>query len=136
MRLNSSVKPVMKRIALFSLLLILPALFVVGEVRYASQIRPTGVRTIAQHLKRFGDPQRVYQVERDGTVYYELQGFPGGHPPHLAVPSSAPAYIYDREGRLIDWCPDPGDMPQHRQKWPKTSDAPIDIDTFLFQHRR
>jgi hypothetical protein len=121
-----------KRFAPIALLLMLPALWLAGEMRYAARIRPTGIRTVAQHFERFGRTHAVYPVRRanDDEVYYEVQGFPGGGPPLLAAPSDAPAYVYDRDGVLVDWCSDPGDSPEYRLKWARVAEESLDVEAF------
>ena len=112
------------------LLSLVPALLAVGEVRYARSIRPDGVTTVAGHVARFGTPRSVREVGRVGETFYEIQGFPGGQAPPLAFPSGPPAYVYDRGGRLVDWCPDPGDQPSHRLRWPGKPGPPLDDVAF------
>ncbi len=122
-----------KKIAPLVVLLLIGSTLVIGEVRYAAQIQPNGVRTLTQHLQRFGEPRLIYRIAHQDGPYYELQGFRGGKSPLFAFPSSEPAYIYDSKGQLIDWCSDPGDRPTHREKWPKLSETPVDILTFRTQ---
>ena len=123
-----------KKLLPYALLLLLPVVWIVGEVRYAHRINPEGVRTLSEHFQRIGSPQRIYKVQRaDGTFYY-LSGFPDGHPPRLALPSSPPAYIYDHSGNFVDWCPDPGDRcPGWFDRWPTDSKAALDINAFRQQ---
>src|SRR5262249_22573073 len=33
------------------------------------------------------------------------------------LPSGSSAYVFDRSGKLVDWCPDIGDNPKFDQKW-------------------
>lgn len=72
-----------------------------------------------EFVERFGDPSAVYVVSRGGTSHFELVGkMPG--PLSFALPSAPAVYVFDPEGRLVDWCGDPGNDPRHRQKWPRT----------------
>ncbi len=126
-----------KRLRTVALFLTLPAVWIAGEIRYASRIRPGDVRTVAQHFTVLGCPQAVYLVRHaSGEICYELEGFPGGGPPLLAAPSSAPAYIYDGDGTFLDWCVDPGDSPLYRRKWPRVVGEPINIDAFHAKFNR
>lgn len=122
-------KPLVKRLCFYGALLFLPCVWIGSEVLYAVHIRPTGVHTVADHVRRFGEPQFVYEVVRDGRTYYEFTGFSPAAPPLLAVPSSAAAYIYDQKGQFTDWCSDPGDSPAYRQAWPRVPDMRLDIQT-------
>jgi len=115
-------------------MLFFPVLLWLGsELYYASSIRPRGVRTLADHYRRFGEPRRISQVLRDGTNYYELSGRMSSFP-LLAFPSAPPAYIYDEGGRLVDWCPDPGDRPAFRQHWLRASVQPVEPSGFRQKH--
>jgi hypothetical protein len=106
--------------------LLIPVLLWVGsEVYYASRIRPHGVRTLAEHYRRFGEPHRISRLHRDGTNYYELSGRASGFP-MIAFPSSPPAYVYDESGTLVDWCPDPGDRAAYRERWSRAGSQPVE----------
>ncbi len=122
-----------KSIAPLTILLVMVSVVVISEIRYAASIQPNGVRTLAQHIQRFGNPRFVYRVAHQDSACFELQGFPDGARPSFAFPSSAPAYNYDSKGELIDWCPNPGDIPKHREKWPRLSETPIDLQEFRKQ---
>lgn len=94
-----------------------------SELLYASRINPTGVRTVKDHFQRFGEPQFVYEVQHDGSTFYEIIG---SAPSLLALPSSPPAYIYDPQGRFVAWCSDPGDQPAFRRAWRRLTVQPLD----------
>ena len=94
-----------------------PILYLIGSAWYwSAAIRPEGVHTVVEHFKRFGEPRRASRLQRDGTNYYELSGIHVAAPV-LVFPSAPPAYIYDSAGQLVDWCPDPGDMPGYPDRW-------------------
>jgi hypothetical protein len=119
----------------WTLVILLPIAYLVGsEIYYASTIRPRGVQTVADHFLRFGEPRRVFQLQRDGHTYYELSGITRKRSslalPVLALPSSPPAYVYDESGKFVDWCSDPGDRPAFRAHWPRTGAQPIEPVTF------
>ena len=67
-------------------------------------------------------------LERDGQSYYEFNG--RVDPPWwcLAVPSGAPAYVFDERGQSVEWCGDPGDSPRYRQRWHLKSTTKVEID--------
>lgn len=94
-----------------------------SELVYSSRICPTRVRTVADHLQRFGEPQSVHEVRHEGGTFYE---FTGSTDSLFALPSSPPAYIYNSQGRLVAWCRDPGDQPEFEQVWRRTSTPPLD----------
>ena len=122
-------KPIVKRLLSYGALLLLPASWLGSEFLYAARIRPSDIHTMADHVRRFGEPRYVYEAKRDGGTFYEFTGFSLAAPPLLAVPSSPPAYIYDSYGHFVDWCSDPGDQPEHYKKWPRASNAPLDVQT-------
>jgi hypothetical protein len=117
------------------LVLSLPLLLIAGEIRYAHSVEPIGVRTIGDHLRRFGNPKFITHVQRTGdpAVYYEVSGFPEGRPPRLAFPSSMPAYVYDGSGVLIDWCYDPGDTDHWNKIWKRVSKPHFDVEPTIKQ---
>ena len=128
--MNSTVKKLLP----YTLLLGLAAAWIVGEVRYSHRIDPGGIRDLSEHFQRFGSPQRIYRVSRADATFYYLSGFPDGQPPRFAYPSSPPAYIYDQNGRFVDWCSDPGDCsPDWSNRWPMRSELPLEIDAFRQQ---
>ena len=64
-----------RKIVGWTLLVLLPIAYLVGsEIYYAASIRPDGVQTVADHFRRFGEPRRITQLQRDGGTYYELSG--------------------------------------------------------------
>ena len=127
-----------KRIAQLSWWLLPLLLWIGSEVYYAARIRPKGVRTLADHYRRFGEPRRITSFQRGGTNFYELSGHisraRAGGIPLLVFPSSPPAYVYDQTGALVDWCSDPGDQPSYRARWPQTGTQPVEPATFRAQY--
>jgi hypothetical protein len=104
----------------------LAAYWIGSEVSYARSISPKGIVTVRDFFDRFGEPQRIRMVEREGKVFYEFTGrLPSSW--SAAVPSSAPAYVFDEQGQFVAWCRDPGDAPSHRRTWPLQSTNQIEI---------
>lgn len=121
-----------------ALLLSTPFLLIAGEWRYAHAVSPKGVRTIDDHLDRFGAPTFVTRVKhsKGGDIHFEFSGFPNSKIPRLALPSAMPAYVYDGDGELVDWCRDPGDTNQWRTTWCPTSDPDFDVWPVIKQLQR
>jgi hypothetical protein len=94
----------------------LAAYWIGANVHYARSISPKGISTVRDLFNRFGEPRRIQMVERDGQVFYE---FTGQWPSRwvMALPSDPPAYVFDEQGRYVDWCSDPGDAPSYRRIW-------------------
>lgn len=124
----------LKKLLPYTVLLVFPAALMVGEWLYARRIHPDGVTNITEHFERLGPPQQIHRIGRRDGIYYYLSGFPDGHPPLLALPSSPPAYIYDHRGHFVTWCSDPGDRcPGWFDTWPTDPKARLDIHTFRKQ---
>ena len=101
-----------------------------SEANYARSIEPAGIRNVAEHFQRFGAPQLIYRIEREGATYYCLSGFPDGKVPVLALPSAPPAYLYNGRGEFLDWCSDPGDRcPGWWDKW-QGRNPRVELETF------
>ena len=79
-----------------------------SEAYYARSISPVGVSSVSGYFRRFGEPRRVRQIEREGKRFFEFTGR-GPSLPLLAFPSAPPCYVFDADGRCMEWCPDRGD---------------------------
>lgn len=104
----------------------LAACWIGSEVHYARSISSKGISSVKEFFEHFGEPRRVRMVQRDGESYYEFTG----HLPNSwsgAVPSAAPAYVFDEQGRFTAWCRDPGDSPSYRRTWPLQSTNEVAI---------
>ena len=111
---------------------LLLAYLIGSEVHNARGIAPKGVGTVADYLRRFGEPRRIRRFQQNGQEYYELTGaLPGLMV--TATPSSPPAYIFDISGKFVSWCSDPGDIPSFRNCWPMTNAQPVDPAAFRRQ---
>src|ERR1035438_9593511 len=77
-----------------------------SEVYYGRSISPRGISSAQDFFTRFGEPQHILMVERNGQSYYEFVGrLPSGMV--LATPSARPVYFFDQQGRLAGWDLDP-----------------------------
>lgn len=90
--------------------------WIVSEVWYARHIAPERIATTDDYVARFGQPRLIRRVRSAGEQGRE---FSGTAPPGwaLVLRSADPAWVFDGQGRLIDFCRDPGDRPAHREKW-------------------
>ena len=91
--------------------------WIASEANYARMKRPDGVVTLADFKARFGEPVRVRIVHRDGRGFHELTGPMPSWPWLEAFPSSAPVYIFNDQGQLIEWFSDPGDQQEYGRRW-------------------
>lgn len=106
--------------------LVLAACVFGSEFYYSRRIVPEEVVDVPTFIERFGEPCDILSVRRDRRDFYEFVGhWPSGFV--AALPSSPPAYVFDEQGRLVDWCPDPGDQPEHRRRWPLQSATSLNL---------
>ena len=105
-------------------LLALGGYAVYGEVSCARLKDPTGISTVVDFYDRFHVSSRASILHVDNAEYFCLYG---PLPPRwsLAVPSSPPVYLFDDEGKFVDWCSDPGDHPSWNQKWMTNRGVPL-----------
>lgn len=68
------------------------------------------------------------KCRRREAIYYLVKGRP---PPGYVLASSAPLYVIDADGRVIEWVEDPGDQPSAMRKWEGAEDTEVDLVTVL-----
>ena len=73
--------------------------------RWSDSVVPAG-DTLADHLAHRSPPYRARVFEVAGQEYVAVFG-PWRVSPRF--PSGPPVYVYDQQGRLVDWCGDTGD---------------------------
>jgi hypothetical protein len=100
------------------------------NVQSRRQMAPTGIVTVRDYFERFGDPRFVRFVNHRGDRYYE---FGGPMPALWTLPSSGPSYIFDEQGRFVDWHADPGDAPDFYTKWELDETGLIPIESIKEQ---
>lgn len=131
-------KPQLKR--LLFILATIPFLIVGAAMLMFSgraELVPNG-ETYAQWEVQFGKPSgKIARFVKDGAVYYEVIGdYPKSF---FAMPSGPPAYIFDRTGRLVDWCADTGEASEYNTRWRvrELRADPIDYTAFtrLIRHK-
>ena len=119
-----------KRSLQITLILGLPISFQVwSESYYEKSIQPTGIETAIDFKNRFGEPTSVGCVQQNGVTYYKLSGH---LPPWyiFVLPSSLPEYIFNDQGRLVAWCPDPADSDLFLKKWSGERAEKMDVKVF------
>ena len=95
---------------------------------------PADVTTIDHYLTRMPPPEKAYLRERDGQRYYVMVG---PMPPMPAVPSSHPQYVFDTQGRVVDWTHDVGDDSGYVDRWAgAVSMGGISIEDAVLEMRR
>lgn len=126
-------KRLIKRMAAIPFFSVLLAYWIGSEVYYARSIRPVGISTVSDYLARFDRPRNVYYVEHEGRNYFVLES--KLHPAYvMAFPSSPPAYVFDEEGRFVDWCSDPGNRPSQWDRWATGGTNGDELGTFKMKH--
>ncbi len=95
-----------------------------SEHSYARHVSPEGVTDLRGFLARYGEIDHAFTIER-GTTQYFVATLPVGS--GLALPSGPPAYVFDSEGRLVDWSGDTGDDSRYKHAWPRDQMHPIEV---------
>lgn len=89
--------------------------WIVSEVRWATINSPIDkFDNVVEYLSVGRLPKRVTISEFESKTHWIA------HAPMdfwLALPSSAPAYVFDDSGALVDWSCDPGDDTSFQLKW-------------------
>lgn len=95
-----------------------------SELAYARLKDPTGIKQLADFYERFGRSFGAVATNVDGIEYIELTG---PLPPiwSLALPSGPPVYVFDKQGKFVDWCSDLGERPNWNQQWRVSNGASI-----------
>lgn len=119
----------------WTLALLLPIYWIASEIWYAASMNPVGVVTVADWFDRFGPPNSVHSLSRGGRTYYEVRG---KLPPFyvIAVPSDSPSYVFAEDGRMVEWCSDPGDSPWFHEQWPFDRSSSLEVGAFREKFRR
>ncbi len=100
------------------ILLALPVIYLLlSEIYYRMSIAPIGVSTVADYYEHRGEPYDVDVFQRENEMFFHLSA---RLPPRwvFVVPSSRASYIFDLDGKLVDWSPDPGGSEDYWDKWP------------------
>lgn len=82
---------------------------------YRSQI-PRGT-TFAEATPHLPEPMQYRIFTKDGQEYLAVFGPMQVVPPRF--PSGDPVYVFDRNGKLLDWTSDSGDSEAFNGRWPK-----------------
>jgi hypothetical protein len=82
------------------------------EVFYES-VKPAGP-SLADHLARRPPATRREIVTSKGEEFLILTGESSMLP---RFPSGDPVYVFDRQGKLVDWTSDNGDSPKFFERW-------------------
>lgn len=81
----------------------------------SSYALPTDVDSFEKYLAYAGEPNSIsllqngyFQSHRSVPVWHQA----------INVPSSLPGYVFDPQGRFVDWSSDPGDDGAFQRRWP------------------
>jgi hypothetical protein len=100
-----------------------------GSVLYNSErVVPKGVETVQDFYQRYGNPPRVESLLTAGQRYYRIIG---EIPAPLGFPKSAPIYIFDNTGRLIEWTGGLQMDPDFTNRWKSASAERMTVSDFL-----
>lgn len=105
---------------------VLSAVLILGvwlmlSAREARKLKPPpSVTTIQDFLQQMPSPMYVRRFAFGEATYFEVWGQLGGT---IRLPSGPPSYIFDPNGRLVDWTSDRGDAGNYSRKWGHFKDA-------------
>ena len=99
-----------------------------SERKSAAIVRPPpGATNLVAFLELQSQPYEICKFVYSGKTHLEVIGKPVIL--LFSPPSGPPAYIFDENGRIVDWCRDIGDNPSFIKKWGDFSNAvPITRD--------
>jgi len=96
-------------------LLLLACGWLLSEIRWGRVNDPHGkFATASEYLAAGRAPSRVVRVQKDNAAFLVAYG---PKDTWLAIPSGPAAYVFDRNGKLIDWTWDSGDDPGFQSRW-------------------
>jgi len=84
------------------------------EVHHARKSNADGIETYRQYRESLPPPESVLKLRVGEGEFYALSGPVSVL---LALSSGPPVYIFDSEGKLLDWTLDSGDDPRFSERW-------------------
>jgi hypothetical protein len=104
------------------------AVCLVSGYRWSRINNPKGKFTnVTEYLSVGRQPSRIGRIEKDGETFFIAYSPMDSW---LALPSGPAAYVFDKDGRMIDWSRDTGEDPDFGRKWLHSKQAEITIDEF------
>ncbi len=106
-----------------AILLALFCLLIVDEFRVVRIITPSEKeRDLLAFLESRTDLKKIRHFNFQEKEYLEIRS---GRPfSLLSLPSGPPAYIFDRQGKLVEWSKDIGDDSKFQRRWNVPTNAP------------
>ncbi|MBI5093144.1 MAG: hypothetical protein HZB26_11980 [Candidatus Hydrogenedentes bacterium] len=74
------------------------------------------MKTLADFESRMGTDYAYVVLEKDGQRYYEAKR----RPPFGTAPSGYTCYLFDQEGKYVDWTWDNWDDVAWKERWGET----------------
>lgn len=101
---------------LFLFLVFLLLSWILAEVRWLKINTPNGnFASLAEYLAQERRPDRICEFTSGAVTYVMAYG---PMDTWLAFPSGPAAYVFDRDGGLVDWSRDVGDDAAFAKRWP------------------
>ena len=99
------------------LIVVFPISFwVISEIRWAEINSPDGKFTnVTEYLAQDRKPVSIKKIEKEGNVYFIAFGPLDSW---LAAPSGPAAYVFDADGKMVDWAGDSGEADDFNSRWP------------------
>jgi len=117
----------LRSVVLPTVIVILLAMgYMAAEIHWTRINSPIGkFTTVAGYLAQGRMPSRVEVCSiRGGDFWVAFAPMDSG----LALPSGPAAYVFDDQGRLVDWSADTGDDSRFTNNWPSKAMTPGSIE--------
>ena len=104
--------------ATYAICFLMIALFVGGEIHHSLAVRPPEkVTDFKSYLEWASEPKELNLLDENGTKILVATGRIANY---CALPSGPPQYVFDTQGKMIDWISDSGEgknwVPDNRYK--------------------
>lgn len=115
----------------FVILVILFSPVFIGRYQYAGATPPQNVKSLSDFREKM-DPGNFeyFKFGRDDREFYEARHL---LPFWFTIRSGPCCYVFDSEGKLIDWIADNGDDRDWDLKWGQTGRQPVDFDAIKLE---
>ena len=102
------------------------ALLAFCNVHYMKEIKPPKDARLGTFPTSDKNVCCIREIEMDGKTYTVVWGrFDTNFKTFFALPSGPPAYVFNADKTLVDWCSDTGDDTRFMKKWNHVGHDPL-----------